>query len=165
MSGNKSANLYSSILEYRIRQLAPAAVFAYPLIWRYQSFLLDEDNNKIIVIAICLFYLIFLSFITETFGDMIERRIFKWCLKLKCFNGKERNAESEWYEYLRRECSCQLIGDKYLGDLVERMKLRCSLLIPVLLTASYGGYESWAEHDCTESIIYLSVGFGLCSLL
>ncbi len=140
-----------SNIDHRLRQLAPATVLAFPMIWHDTNFF--TSGNQWAVIFTSLFILIFLSFITETFGEMFERKMRKHHSSTEKF--KKYHIKGEWYEYLKREYPGPLIGDKYMGSVVDRMKLRCSTIIPIFST---GVWEGCKENDITMKILYISLG-------
>lgn len=146
MPERKLTTLFPSLIEYRIRQLVPAVILASPLIWDQKSHFTGEGSKIVLLIAV-LFTILFMSFITESIGEVMEKLIWHICKRMKRFNGK--HIASEWYQYLLRDNNTNLIADKYLAVIVERMKLRCSAF-PAIILASI--CFSIQESNC----IYLS---------
>ena len=132
MPERKLTTLFPSLLEYRIRQLVPAVILTSPLIWDQKEHFTGEGSKAVLLIAV-LFTILFMSFITESIGEVMEKGIWHCCKHMERFKGK--HIVYEWYQYLLRDNNTSLIADKYLAVIVERMKLRCSAA-PAITLAS-----------------------------
>ncbi len=147
MPERKLTTIFPSLLEYRIRQLVPAVILSSPLIWDQKSYFTGEGSKLVLLIA-ALFTILVISFITESIGEVMEKLIWHICKRMDRFDGK--NLTSEWYQYLLRDNNTNLIADKYLAVIVERMKLRCSAFPAIILSSicfsiqeSSYAYLSW----------------------
>ncbi len=89
--------------------------------------------------------------------EKITRKIY-----IRSSRYEPHDINDEWFKYLQREYPGPLIGDKYLGSVVDKMKLRFSTILPILFTGLCEGYK---ETHVTIGYIYAAIGIILALIL
>ncbi len=161
--------MVGGFLDHRVRQLAPSFILLMPFIFKYDEYFIGEkDVNEWYVLSLLVLVLIVVSLITETIGELVEYGIWSYikanpkCLYCDIEEITSKRLSEEWFKYLKRKPDDQVLADKYLGSLVERMLLRCSLVIPFFIS---GLSFSCIERDLTAKIFAAVISFFLCVLM
>ena len=127
-----------SVWGYRIRQTVPAIILLAPYIHDRWSSLSFSDDKFISVFLFVSLLIFVVSFFTEMLGDTLEYFLFLTLSRKNYFrnkgDAKGRTIDDVWYSYLNRSCENKKVADLYIASTVDKLRMQCSLIIPMFVT-------------------------------